>query len=41
MLGLQEDLKGAEQFFLYLVNTEVFEQNQCSLEDLTAAISGS
>lgn len=32
MLDLQEDLKGAKQFLLYLVNTEVFEQNQCSVD---------
>lgn len=39
MLDLQEDLKGAKQFFLYLVNTEVLEQKQSSLENLSPAIS--
>lgn len=39
MLDLQEDLKGAKQFFLYLVNIEVLEQKRSSLENLGPAIS--
>lgn len=39
MLELQEDFKGAKQFFLYLVNIEVLEQKQSSLENLGPTIS--
>lgn len=39
MLDLQEDSKGAKQFFLYLVNIKVPEQKQSFLENLGTAIS--
>lgn len=39
MLQSQEDLKDAKQFFLYLVNTEVLQQKESSLENLGPEIS--
>jgi len=39
MLDSQEDLKGAKQFFLFLVSTEVLEQKHSYLENLGPAIS--